>query len=125
MSLTVFDGITVGAVGGFLAGLTVWCSQLIKEKVMTELHKKRVYDWLIKKTLKGKGITVGSSVGDPRWVSTEEIACFTYLPKDRVRYICSIHKKIRCKLISDLWPNQSLEEMWAIREFVKMLEPQS
>ena len=125
MSLTVWDGITVGAVGGFLAGLTVWCSQLIKEKLITEIHKKRVYDWLYKKTLKGKGLTVGSPINDPRWISTEEIACFTYLPKDRVRYICSIHNKIRPKLESDLWENEPLGEKWAIREFVKMLEPQS
>jgi hypothetical protein len=123
MSLTVQDGIIVGAVGGFLAGLTVWFSQLIKEKLTTEIHKKRVYDWLYKKTLKGKGLTGGSAINDPRWVSTEEIACFTYLPKDRVRYICSIHKKIRPKLESDLWKDQPLEEMWAIREFVEMLEP--
>lgn len=123
MSLTVQDGIIVGAVGGFLAGLTVWCSQLMKEKLTTEIHKKRVYDWLYKKTLPGKDLTVGAAINDPRWVSTEEIACFTYLPKDRVRYICSIHKKIRPKLESDLWKNQSLGEMWAIREFVKKLEP--
>lgn len=104
----MWDGITVGAVGGFLAGFTVWCSQLIKERLIEEIHKKRVYDWLYKRTKKGKDVTVGSPINDPRWVPTEDIACFTYLPKDRVRYICSIHKKIRPKMESDLFPKEPL-----------------
>ena len=32
MSLTVCHGITIGAVGGFLAGLTIWIVKLIKVK---------------------------------------------------------------------------------------------
>ncbi len=118
MSLTIWDGIAVGAVGGFLAGFTVWCSQLIKERLMEENHKKRVYNWLYENTKKGKGLTVGSPINDPRWVPTEEIACFTFLPKERVRYICSIHKEIRPKINRDLFPQEPLEEKWAIREFI-------
>jgi hypothetical protein len=119
MSLTVWDGITVGAVGGFLAGFTVWFIQLIKEKYVEESQKKRVYDWLYEKTKKGKDFSAGFGVNDPRWVSTEDLACFTYLPKDRIRYLCSIHKKIRPMMESDLLSKQTLEEKWGIREFVK------
>jgi hypothetical protein len=118
MSLTVWDGITVGAVGGFLAGLTVWIAQLAKQLAVTETHKRRVYNWLYERTKKGKGLTVGSQINDPRWVSTLEIASFTNLTPERVRYICSIHKKIRPKIESDLWKDERLEEKWAIREFV-------
>jgi hypothetical protein len=118
MGLTVWDGITVGAVGGFLAGFTVWFIQLIKERYIEETQKRRVYDWLYAKTKKGKGLTVGSPINDPRWATTEEIACFTNLPKDRIRYLCSIHKKIRPMMESDLFSQQILEEKWGMREFV-------
>ena len=119
MSLTVWDGITVGAVGGILAGLSVWFIQLLKRRYIEDTHKKRVYNWLYEKTKKGKGLTAGFGTNDPRWASTEEIACFTNLPKDRVRYICSIHEQIRPMMESDLLSQQTLEEKWGIREFVK------
>jgi hypothetical protein len=117
MSLTVWDGITVGAVGGILAGLTVWSVKLAKEVTMNEIHKRRVYDWLFQKTKPYKGLTVGS-INDPRFVSTAEIACYTNLTISRVRYVCSINKKIRPKIEKDLWKDEPLEEKWAIREFV-------
>jgi len=118
MSLTFWDVLTVGAVGGALAGLRVWIVNLVKEITMTEIHKRRVYSWLYQRTQKGKGLTVGSPVNDPRWVSTLEIACFTNLTIERVRYICSVHKKIRPKIEQDLWKGDPLKEEWAIREFV-------
>ena len=123
MSLTVWDGITVGAVGGAIAGLTVWFFQWARKKISLEWDKRKVYNWLYEKTKKGKGLTIGSPINDPRWISTDVIACYTYLPKERIRYICSIHKKIRAKMESDLWKNEKLDEKWAIREFVKLTEP--
>jgi hypothetical protein len=118
MSLNFWDALTVGTVGGALAGLTVWSVNLVKEMTMTEIHKRRVYNWLYQRTKKGKGLTVGSPINDPRWVSTSEIACFTNLTIERIRYICSIHKKIRPKTEQDAWKNVPLKEEWAIREFV-------
>lgn len=117
MSINLWDGIIIGGIGGAFAGLTVWLVQSVKGKVMIEVHKKRVYNWLYERTKQYKGLTVGSP-NDPRWVSTIEIATFTNLTQDRIRYICSIHKKIRPKMEKDLWRNESLEEKWAIREFV-------
>ena len=85
---------------------------------MNEWDKKKVYNWLHQRTEKGKDLTVGAPVNDPRWVSTSEIACYTNLTKDRVRYICSSHKKIRPKIKQDLWQAEPLKEEWAIRSFV-------
>jgi hypothetical protein len=65
LSLTVWDGLTVGAVGGFLSGITVWFSQLIKKRLIEGIHKKRVYACLFKKTKKVKGLTVGSLINAP------------------------------------------------------------
>ena len=33
MSLTIYDGIIIGAVGGFLAGLTIWIVKLVKHAI--------------------------------------------------------------------------------------------
>jgi len=118
MSLTFWDALTVGFVGGALAGLTVWGVNLVKEKTMTEIDKRRVYNWLYQRTKKGKGLSMGSPINDPRWVSTLEMACFTNLSIERIRYICSVHEKIRPKIEQDLWKGDPLKEEWAIREFV-------
>ena len=114
----IWEGIAVGGAGGFIAGLAIWFSQWLREKVTEREHKKRVYNWLYKRTEKYKGLTVGSP-DDPRWRSTIEIACYTNLTPDKVRYTCSVHKKIRPKLEKDLWkPEEPWEEKWGIREFV-------
>ena len=117
MSIDLWEGVAVGGVGGFIAGVTIWLVQLLKEKVTECRHKNRVYDWLYKKTEKYRGLTVGTP-NDPRWIPTMEIASYTNLTPDRVRYICSIHEKIRPKMEEDLFPKESLEEEWGIREFL-------
>jgi hypothetical protein len=119
VSLTIQDWIIIGAVGG----LIVWFAQVGKERLATEWDKRKIYNWLYKVTEKGKGLTVGSPINDPRWISTDVIACFTNLPKERVRYICSIHKKIRPKIESDLWKGEHLDEKWAVEEFVITIPP--
>lgn len=117
MTINLWEGIAVGGAIGFIAGLTIWLVQLLKEKVTEYGDKIRIYEWLHKKTKQHKGLTVGSP-DDPRWVSTLEIASYTNLTPDRVRYICSIHEKIRLMMEKDLFPKESLKEKWAIREFV-------
>ena len=120
MSLTVWDGITVGAVGGILAGLTIWFVKLLKERIMKDWEKRTIYNWLYQRTKKGEGLTVGAEVkNDPRWISTLEIACYTNLTIDRVRYICSYHKKIRPLIKEDIWSKvDPIEEKWGIRSRV-------
>jgi len=119
MSNAMLEGIAIGGTGGFIAGLTIWLVQLLKEKLMERNDKNRVYNWLYKRTKQHKGLTVGSP-NDPRWISTIEIASYTNLTTDRVRYICSIHEEIRPKMEGDLFPKESLEEKWGIREFVDL-----
>ena len=72
---------------------------------------------MYKKTEQHGNLSVGAP-NDPRWISTIEIASYNDLNIDRVRYICSIHEKIRPKMNKDLWPTETLEEKWAVREFV-------
>jgi hypothetical protein len=117
MSNAMLEGIAIGGVGGFIAGLTIWLVQLLKEKVTERNDKNRVYTWLYKRTKQHRGLTVGAP-NDPRWISTIEIASCTNLTPDRVCYICSIHEKIRPKIKKDVWRGESLEEKWGIREFV-------
>ena len=124
MSISLWEGIVIGGVGGTIAGLTVWVVELLKEKVTEYNDKKRVYDWLCQRTQKYKSSTVGSP-NDPRWVPTIEIASYTNLTPDRVRYICSIHKDIRPKMKEDLWPREPWEEKWGIRKFIDSLRGES
>ena len=112
----IVEGIAVGSAGGFIAGFAIWLVQWLREKVTEREHKERVYSWLYKRTKEHKGLTVGSP-NDPRWRSTIEIASYTNLAPERVRYICSVHRKIRPKMEKDLWTGESWEEKWGIREF--------
>ena len=92
----IVEGIVIGGAGGSIAGLAIWLLQLGRDKWTERKHKNKVYDWLHKRTEKHKGLTVDSP-NDPRWKSTLEIASYTNLTPERVRYICSIHSKIRPK----------------------------
>ena len=118
MSITLLERIVIGGVGGTIAGLTIWLVQLLKEKVTERRDKKRVYNWLYEKTKQYGRLGVGTPFDDPHWISTIDIAVYTILTPNRVRYICSVHKEIRPKRKKDLWPNEPLEEKWGIRELV-------
>jgi hypothetical protein len=125
MSITLVNGITIGAVGGAFAGLAVWLAQLGKEYSLEQKHKKRIFDWMSKR-IHQKGWTVGSSFKsgiESPWVTTLEIADHTNLPLDRVRYICSVDKRITHLTERELFPKESLEERWAIREDVSKQKP--
>jgi hypothetical protein len=94
---SVVQGITVGAVGGALAGLTVWLADLLREKYLEHVHKKRVYDWLSK----------NSDQADRPFRSTRAIASHNNLTQDRVRYICSRHESI-------FLSTGEREDMWSV-----------
>jgi hypothetical protein len=116
MSLTLLDGITIGAFGGASAGLIVWFVQWRKEKLADWLDKRKIYNWLYEDAKKTNKLTVSSAM-DVRWMPTESIACFTNLSKERVRYLCSIHKKIVPKLQTD-WMGSLANDSWALKESV-------
>lgn len=42
----IFKGITIGAAGGAIAGLTVWIVQFVREKSLELTHRRRIYRWL-------------------------------------------------------------------------------
>jgi hypothetical protein len=124
MSLSVLDGIVIGVVGGTFAGLAVWIAQLGREYALEKWHKNRIYNWMNKR-IHQRGLTAGSpfrSGVDSPWVTTLEIADHTNLPLDRVRYICSLDKRITPLTERELFPKEPLEERWAIREDVNKQE---
>jgi len=116
----MLEELVVTFVVSAIAGLIIWLVKLSKEKRREQADKKTIYDCLYKRTKQYASFTVGTPIDDPRWVSTTEIASYTNLSPDRVRHICSIHEKIRPMMKEDLWPGKSLEEKWAIREFVDL-----
>lgn len=81
----IWDGILIGGAGGAIAGITVSLCRYGHTKILECLHKKRIYEWLKQNTSDEKG---------KQFRSTRAIASWINLTEDRVRYICSIHKKI-------------------------------
>jgi hypothetical protein len=88
-------GIITGAVGGACASLLVITVVAIKNEILKACHKDRVFDF-IRTRLRER---------NEKWCSTRTIASHTDLTMDRVRYICSIHKKIKLSTgdQDDMW----------------------
>ncbi len=95
---SIWQGIVIGAVGGALAGLTVWGVGQLQRKWLERLHKYRIYSWL-KTNLPDKDAN--------EYRSTRAIASWNNLNEDRVRYICSIHDDIYLS-------TGGKEDMWSI-----------
>lgn len=95
--MNVFEALVIAvvilSVGG-IAYLFVW-SEICKF-ISTANHKRRIYEWLLDNTDKW------------RFRSTQAIARSMYLTEDRVRYICSHHKKI-------VLSTGEKEDMWGIK----------
>ena len=90
------SGIIIGASGG----LMIWSVGVLRELITKEVDKKRVHNWLKK--------NIPDQHGN-RFHSTKTIASFTNLTHDRVRYICSIHKKIHES-------TGEKDDLWSIRD---------
>jgi hypothetical protein len=82
---TVVDGIVIGGAGGAIAGLTVWIVQYVHDKVAQKLDGNRIYKWLKENTKDEPG---------KQFKSSQAIASWNNIKQDRVRYICSIDKRI-------------------------------
>jgi len=91
-----------------------------EEKESIQRDKKVIYDWLSDKTKHLMPNTVGSPFFTTSWPSTEEISSALDLTEERVYFICTSDKGIQRQEKSDLWPNQELEERWAVRKFVRV-----
>lgn len=95
---TVWDGIVIGGAGGAIAGLTVSLVHYIHRKTVECIHGRHVYNWLRDNTKNEEG---------ERYRSTRAIASWNNLTEDRVRYICSLHKKIYLS-------TGEKEDMWSL-----------
>ena len=94
MSPEILNGIVVGGAGGAIAGITVYSVQYLHNKCTDFLDGKKVYKWL-------------QENDDHTFRSTRAIASHNNLTIDRVRYICSHHKKIYLSTGNN-------EDMWSI-----------
>lgn len=92
----IVEGVIVGAAGGAAAGLIILFIQYIKIICIEHCHKKCVYEWLQKNTADEEG---------KRFRTTRSVASWNNLTEDRVRYICSIDKRIYLSTgeKEDLW----------------------
>ena len=98
----IWDGIIIGGAGGAIAGITVLVVKYIHTKTLEAIHKKRVYDWIKENTADENG---------KQFRSTRAIASWCNLTEDRVRYICSKHKKI-------FLSTGKKDDMWSLYERV-------
>lgn len=96
----IWDGIIIGGAGGAIAGLTVSLVRYLHIKTLELVHAHRVYRWLGQKTSNELG---------KQYKSTREIASWNNLPEDRVRYICSINRKILLSI-------EENEDSWSLYE---------
>lgn len=103
---------------GLVGGVVVMIGLAVKW-YLERKHKKLIYNWLYDKTKHLEHFTVGSPYFTYSWPSTEEISSAIDLTEERIKYICTTHNEIQRQEECDLWPNQTLEERWAIRKFVR------
>ena len=99
----VLAGILIGAVGGALAGLTVWFVDYLHKKALLWIHRKRVYVWLSANTRPHH---------KDEFRSTRTIASYNNLTEDRVRYVCSHDRHI-------VLSTGETEDLWGIKERVR------
>jgi hypothetical protein len=98
MCNTVLEGIIIGGSGGALAGITILVIQWIGEKTSEYRDKRKIYNWLMRKM---------KSEQEMKYRNTRTIASWTNLTEDRVRYICSCHKRIHLSV-------GAKEDMWSV-----------
>lgn len=97
--MDLWEGILIGAVGGASASLLFWLVKILTEAASNYRHYRRILRWLRENTQ-----------DEPHQESktTQEIASWTDLPVERVRFLCSTHPGIHLCL------DKSEEERWSI-----------
>lgn len=86
---------------GLFGAMGVYIIKAMNDYCILQKHKKRVYNWLKSNTEKG--------AVNREWRKSSTIASYTDLTADRVRYICSIHDKIRAS-------RKEENDMWGLKE---------
>ncbi len=97
---TVLEGIIVGGAGGAVAGITISLIQFCGQKIRDYVEGRRIYLWLEVNSSNNRG---------NKFRSTRAIASWNNLTEDRVRYLCSTHKKI-------YQSTGQKEDMWSIHQ---------
>ncbi|MCB0430846.1 MAG: hypothetical protein H6585_12035 [Flavobacteriales bacterium] len=92
----LWQGIIIGIAGGFFASQATGLTKWTRDKLIEWSDKRRIYEWLKKNS---------SDKAGHKFRSTRAISSGCNLTQDRVRYICSIHKKIYLStgINEDLW----------------------
>jgi hypothetical protein len=96
----IVDGILIGGAGGAIAGITVSAVRFLGSAYADWRDKRRVYKWLMGHTSNEPG---------EQFRSTRAIASWNNLTEDRVRFICSVHKKV-------FLSTGKKEDMWGIHD---------
>ncbi len=97
---SILNGVIIGALGGALAGVTVYTTHYLHDKTREYIEKRRVYNWM-SRLLRDNREGIG-------YLSTRNIASHNDLTEDRARYICSIHKNIYLS-------TGEKEDMWGMK----------
>ena len=93
---TLMSILSKGVYAGVALVLILYVMPRMIKLISIAIHKRRIYKWLLNNTDKW------------RFRSTQAIARSMYLTEDRVRYICSHHKKIALSTGEKV-------DMWSIR----------
>ena len=104
---TWVEGAVVGGAGGALAGIILWFLAYAREKVLNLVHMNRVHKWFRQYTVDEKG---------KRFRSTRTIASYNNLTQDRVRFVCSLDKRV-------VLSTGQKEDVWGLADFVKRVDP--
>lgn len=94
----IISGIIIGACGGTAAGLAVYFTKLIHEKITFCIEARRIHKWLGSNTTTEPG---------KEFRSTRTIASWNNVTEDRARFVCSNHSKIYLS-------TGNKEDMWGI-----------
>ena len=94
----IISGVIIGAFGGTTAGIAVYFTKLIHEKIVFCVEAKRIYKWL--------GSNTTTELGK-EFRSTRAIASWNNVTEDRARFVCSNYEKIYLS-------TGQREDMWGI-----------
>lgn len=121
--MAVEDSIIIASLGGFIAGISVWGVNELKNTIIIKRDKKIIKEWLLKVSKRDRAL-------ERFWRSTTEISNYTNLTRERVSYICSIHKEIRTRTGDDNqkdfesqnkdYMSHLMDEYWALKKFVRL-----
>lgn len=96
--MPILEGVVIGAVGGCLAGVSVYAVQYVHNRVRDHRESERLFAWLRDETKDEPG---------ERYRSTRALASWNNLTEDRVRFLCSLDERIHLS-------TGEKEDMWGV-----------